>query len=124
MEELMNVVQEKIKIMDANISRNKKYFDYPFTSNCNHYYKLILLHSQAECWEQFLKLLVKFNSERKLDFHKKCDDFEKKLSFEKSVAPGFVTQKTLAQMIEYMRTLEWKVEELVRVKSQNYDESC
>jgi hypothetical protein len=119
MEELLNVVSASIKKINTNIARNKKYFDYPFTSNCDHYYKLMLLHSQSECWEQFLQLLVSFNEKRNIEFHKKSNEFKRRLKIEKSVAPGFVTSKTLAQVIGYMRTLEWKIEELVRVKSQN-----
>ncbi|MEC0270475.1 hypothetical protein [Paenibacillus anseongense] len=134
LEELIKVVDANLKSFKANIARNKKYFDYPFTNNCDHYYKLILMHKQFECWEQFSALLSKFwntrcieftkNGDQKLDFYKRCEEFENQISFEKLVSPGFITQKTLAQMIEYMRTLGWKVDELVRVISQNYGESC
>lgn len=114
MEELLNVVSDSIKKINTNIARNKKYFDYPFTSNCSHYYKLMLLHSQSECWEQFLQLLVSFNEKRNVEFHKRSNEFECRLENEKAGVPGFVTQATLAQIIDYMRTLEWKVEELIK----------
>ncbi|CAN7310873.1 hypothetical protein LJR153_001682 [Paenibacillus sp. LjRoot153] len=117
MEELLNVVSEGINKINTNIARNKKYFDYPFTTNCGHFYKLLLLHSQVECWEQFLKLLNKFKGDRDVTFTKQCEEFEKRITIEKSMVPGFVTQDTLNQMIEYMRTLEWKVEELLRKES-------
>ncbi|KRE96905.1 hypothetical protein ASG89_30720 [Paenibacillus sp. Soil766] len=119
MEELLNVVSEGIKKINTNIARNKKYFDYPFTSNCDHYYKLMLLHSQSQCWDQFLQLLVSFNEKRNVEFHKRSNDFERMMKNEKAGIPGFVTQATLTQIIDYMRTLEWKIDELVGVKIQN-----
>ncbi|BFT69478.1 hypothetical protein PAENIP36_09200 [Paenibacillus sp. P36] len=43
---------------------------------------------------------------------KESSVFEKKINVEKKTVPGFVTHSTLQEMIEYMRKLEWKVDEL------------
>lgn len=53
MEELHSWVENNIKIIKCLIERNKKYFDYPFTSNTAHYYKLMLLHKEMECLMSF-----------------------------------------------------------------------
>jgi hypothetical protein len=113
MEELIKEVQENILKIKANISRNKKYHDYPFTNNCDHYYKLNQLHKQLDCWEMFSSLILKYQNKRCIDFKLQSDIFANIIEIEKNTIPGFVTQKTLSQIFEYMRTMEWKIEQLM-----------
>jgi len=57
-------------------------------------------------------LLDNLKSKRCIDLEYKSDKFVETLKFERNVEPGFVTQKTLTQMIEYIKVLEWRVEKL------------
>ncbi len=61
----------------------------------------------------FLSLLIKYQNKRCSDFEWQSDTFIKITEVEKSTIPGFVTQKTLSQMVEYMRRMEWKIEQLI-----------
>ncbi|MDQ0871355.1 hypothetical protein QFZ77_000014 [Paenibacillus sp. V4I3] len=112
MDELISYIEKKISTLKLNIERNKKYYDYPFTSNCDHFYHLIQLHKQLECWRQFLEVVIKFKNTRCTLLAKESFVYEKKIELEKKMIPGFVTKNTLHEMIEYMRKLEWKIEEL------------
>ncbi|OXM87071.1 hypothetical protein [Paenibacillus rigui] len=112
MNELITLVERNIKSYQASIERNKKYFDYPFTNNSDHYYKLILLHDRLECWESFLRLLFRFKNNRVETVEKQSDMFDKMIKVQTSGVPGFVTKPTIARMLDYMKTLEWRIEEL------------
>jgi hypothetical protein len=117
-DELILVVESKIKSLRDSIEYNKKYFDYPFTNNCDHYYKLLLLHNRLENWELFLKTLLTFKSSRCKPISKKSSVFEKILKLENDDVPGFVTKRTQFELLEYVRQLEWKIEELQGVWHQ------
>ncbi|MCZ8513392.1 hypothetical protein O9H85_13330 [Paenibacillus filicis] len=112
MDELIRVVENKINILRASIEYNKKYFDFPFTNNCNHYYKLMLLHNRLENWELFLETLLSFRNSRCKIISKKSTFFEKVLNMENEGVLGYITKKTQSQILEYIKQLEWKVEEL------------
>ncbi|CAG7657921.1 hypothetical protein PAECIP111802_06897 [Paenibacillus allorhizosphaerae] len=36
----------------------------PLSDNCDHYYKVLLLHSRLENWELFLKTILSFRNTR------------------------------------------------------------
>ncbi|NOU62821.1 hypothetical protein GC096_02005 [Paenibacillus sp. LMG 31461] len=110
MDELITNVEKSIHTLNLNIERNKKYYDYPFTNNCDHFYRLNQMHKQLECWNHFLEMLRKFKNDRCCILMKESSVFEKKINVERKTVPGFVTHTTLQEMIEYMRKLEWKVD--------------
>ncbi|NOU96192.1 hypothetical protein GC093_23625 [Paenibacillus sp. LMG 31456] len=124
MDELIGVVENKINSLRASIEYNKKYVDYPFTNNCDHYYTILLLHNRLENWELFLKTLLSFRNSRCKPVSKKSDFFEKIMKLENESIPGFVTMRTQAQLLEYIKQLEWKVEELegIWLKNENKQE--
>ena len=111
MDELIQVVEKNINSLKKTIEHNKKYYDYPFTSNCDHYYKLLLLHNRLENWENFLSTLLTFKNTRCKEISKKSDYFEKVMKIENEGVPGFVTKRTQLDILEYMKQLEWKLEE-------------
>jgi aromatic ring hydroxylase len=53
MDELLQVVAKNITSIKSTIERNKKYFNYPFTTKCDNYYSLILLQNRLDPWERF-----------------------------------------------------------------------
>ncbi|MCP1312253.1 hypothetical protein [Paenibacillus tyrfis] len=110
--ELIETVERNVGLYSAALERSKKYYDYPFTSNSDHYYKLILLQIKLDCWEQMLNLLRRFKNVRCEKLERRSDFFVKSIEIEARGVPGFVTQQTLRNMIEYMKKLEWKIEEL------------
>ncbi|MGQ5393030.1 hypothetical protein ACT8ZS_19625 [Paenibacillus sp. M.A.Huq-84] len=112
MNELIKKTIANIDSYKAAIARNKKYSEYPFTNNCDHYYHLLLLQNRLENWERFLALLEQFKNSRCVRVEKKSELFHKIINVEKNSVPGFVTMETLNEMLEYMKKLEWKLEEL------------
>ncbi|WP_144028905.1 hypothetical protein [Paenibacillus tyrfis] len=119
MDELIQVVENKINSLRASVEYNKKYFDFPFTNNSDHYYKLMLLHNRLENWELFLKTLLSFRNSRCKIISKKSSFFKKVMEMENQGVPGYVTKKTQSQILEYIKQLEWKIEELEGVWLQD-----
>jgi hypothetical protein len=112
MDELIQVVEKNIACIKSTIERNKKYYNYPFTTNCNNYYSLILLQNGLDNWERFSQILLSFKNSRCTPVNKQSDIFEKIIAVEKSSIPGFITPRTVAEMIAYMKVLEWKIDDL------------
>lgn len=113
MEELLDEVDRILKIIKANVERNKKYHDYPFTQNCDHYYKLILLQNSLDVWTQCKSLIEKYRKTRMGPLMpRRSNDFKRVLETQKKVMPGFITRATEVEILEYIRKLEWIVEEL------------
>ncbi|WP_171654389.1 hypothetical protein [Paenibacillus foliorum] len=48
MDELIDLVEDNISRMKGTIEYNKQYYNYPFTGDCDHYNKLMLLHNRLE----------------------------------------------------------------------------
>lgn len=106
-------VTKILKTYQASIERQKKYYDYPFTQNCDHYYKLILLQQKKDIWSECKSLIEKYKKNRMGPVMKKrSEEFEKIIKLEKRGMPGFITMETEKRMIEYMKKLEWLTEEL------------
>lgn len=64
MNELISEVEGIIKIQKHLIERNKKFHEYPFMNDCDHFYRLVLLHKTLEVWEGCLRLLHKYRKKR------------------------------------------------------------
>lgn len=113
MEELLDEVKKIIHVYNLNLKRQKKFYDYPFTNNCNHYYRLMMIQGSIEIWENCRALLEKYQNKRwgQIERHRSLE-FESKMNLEIKDFPGAITQRTRQDMIEYMRKLEWKVEQL------------
>jgi hypothetical protein len=111
--ELIQEVESICGTYRASIERNKKYFDYPFTSNSDHYYKLMLLHTRLDTWERVAQLLSRYNRDRLGAIEKaRSDEFKKIIDIQLKGCPGFITERTRNEMIEYMKKLEWRIDEL------------
>lgn len=112
MNELISIIEKGIQSLKSDIQRNRNYTDLPFTNSCDHLYRGLLLQIRLESWEQFLKLTNRFKSSRNEPFIKQSDFFEDIMKSQIKGIPGFVTKKTLKDMSEYMKQLEWRIEEL------------
>lgn len=113
MEELLDEVKKIIHVQQLNITRRKKLYEYPFTDNCFHYYQLMTLQRSLEVWEYCRELIEKYKKNRWGPIERpRSSEFETKMSMEIKDYPGVLTQKTREAMIEYMKTLEWRIEQL------------
>ncbi|MGY5345914.1 hypothetical protein ACXFAU_26085 [Paenibacillus glucanolyticus] len=59
MEELIEDVERIIDVYKQNIERQKKYHDYPFTNNPDHYFRLMMLQKAIEVWSNCLEKIQK-----------------------------------------------------------------
>ena len=110
---MLNEVKRIVETYRLSIERNKKYYDYPFTQDCDHYYKLIHLQINLDVWGRCKNLIEKYRKTRMGPLMKRrSEDFEKIIEVQKKGVPGFITQGTEQDMMEYMRKLEWIIEEL------------
>ncbi|MCU6790732.1 hypothetical protein OB236_01210 [Paenibacillus sp. WQ 127069] len=112
MDELLQAVEKNIMSTKSNIERNKKYYKYPFTTNCDHYYTLILLQNRLDKWENFKNIILSFKNSHCTPVNKKSDILEKTIAVEKSTVPGFISRKTETEMLAYIKVLEWKIDDL------------
>lgn len=113
MEELIEEVERIIHVYKLNIERQKKYYDYPFTNNPDHYYKLMMLQKTLEVWTNCLEKILKYRKNRWGPIEpRRSKEFANRIKIEKSGMPGFVTQNTLDSMLEYIKRLESKIEQL------------
>ncbi len=114
MNELILEVEDIIRTQKLIIDRNKKYHEYPFMNDCDHFYRLVLLHKTLEVWERCLQLLERYRKKRCIPIESfKSDKFEKIFQVDSRYS-GFIPRKTQAEVIEYIKTLEWKLQEKAR----------
>jgi hypothetical protein len=105
MDELLDLVEKNITVIKSTIERNKKYHDYPFTNNCDHYYTLILLQNRLDNWESFSKIILRFKNSRCTPVSKKSDRFEKMITVERNGVPGYITRKTVNESLRPLTRL-------------------
>ena len=111
MNELISEVEAIIRTQKHLIERNKKYHEYPFMNDCDHFYRLVLLHKTLEVWERCLRLLDKYRKKRCAPIgFLKGETIEKIFEVENRYS-GILPRKTQIEIIEYIKTLEWQLEE-------------
>lgn len=113
MNELINEIKDNITLYEHTLSRRKKHYEYPFTRSCDHYYSLIILQNTLDVWERCLEVVEKYKKHRMQPVEPFLSDvFKDKMEFEIKRFPGILTENTRFQITDYMKKLEWKVEEL------------
>ncbi|NOU96180.1 hypothetical protein GC093_23560 [Paenibacillus sp. LMG 31456] len=66
--------------------------------------------------------MIKFKNTRCNQITKKSSDFEQIMQIETKGVPGFISERTQYEILEYMRKLEWKMEELQCGENMNRNE--
>lgn len=113
MEELIEDVEQIINVYKLSIEREKKYYDYPFTNNPDHYYKLMMLQKTLEVWTICLEKILRYKKHRWGPVEpRRSKEFTSRINIERNGVPGFVTPCTLDAMLTYMKRLESRVEQL------------
>lgn len=113
MNELINEIKNNITIHELSLIRQKKHFEYPFTQNCDHYYSLIILQNTLDIWKRCLEVVHKYNKNRMEPVEPFLSEvLKEKIEFETNHRPGVLTEKTKDQVIDYMKKLEWQIEDL------------
>lgn len=92
MEELIEDVEQIIKVYKLSIEREKKYYDYPFTNNPEHYYKLMMLQKTLEVWTTCLEKILRYKKQRWGPVEpRRSKEFTSRINIERNSVPGFVT---------------------------------
>lgn len=113
MNELINEIQNNIDIYENSLARNKKHYEYPFSQNCDHYYKLIILQKTLDTWKSCFEVVIRYKKNRIKPIEPFLSEHIKEnMEYEIKRYPGILTEKTKYQIIDYMKRLEWKIEEL------------
>jgi hypothetical protein len=112
MTELIVEIQKCIENYRIMVERRKKYHELPFTRDTDHYYSLIMLINTLETWERCLEFVLRLNKRRFYPINTfRSNEFNKIITAEsKSILK--INKNMKIEMIEYMKTLEWKIEEL------------
>ncbi|MBB3108165.1 hypothetical protein FHS18_000193 [Paenibacillus phyllosphaerae] len=112
MDELINEVDHNIEVLELTIERNKKAPEIPHIPEETRFMNLAKLCIALEKWKAVRGLLEKYRDTRCRPIEKKSSLFENMISVELKGVPGFVTPRTRSSMIEYMRHLEWQIDQL------------
>ncbi|MCM3341596.1 hypothetical protein M3650_23970 [Paenibacillus sp. MER TA 81-3] len=113
MEELIEDVEQIINVYRLSIEREKKYYNYPFTNNPDHYYKLMMLQKTLDIWIICLEKILRYKKHRWGPVEpSRSKEFTRMIKVERNGVPGFVTPRTLDAMLTYMKRLESRVEQL------------
>ncbi|MDD9267849.1 hypothetical protein ACFPES_12505 [Paenibacillus sp. GCM10023248] len=113
MEELITEFKAIVQQYKHTIQRLKKHYDYPFTTECGHYYTLIINQNSLEVFERSINIIERFRKKRMLPAFKfRSDEFKTNMEFEIKRYPGVLTVRTQENIINYMKTLELIIEEL------------
>lgn len=112
MNELISEIEGIVSTLKLSIEKSKKYKEQPFMSNKEQHYRFIIQYNTLEVWETCLALLLKYQKKRCIeDLNFKSTDFKKILEFQNKFS-GIIPRKNQIEMIEYMKILEWRIEEL------------
>lgn len=113
MRELLDEVQSIVNRYSLLVEHQKKYHDYPYTSEYDHLYRWLISQCTLETWKKCEALLERFNTKRSGPVViLRSSEFEKRIDMELKRFLGYLTPKTRAEIIEYMKRLEWRVEHL------------
>jgi hypothetical protein len=82
-------------------------------NECDHIYRLLQTQCTIEAWKKCGALLEKFYKKRECaELTVRSTEFEKRIEMEITRFPGYLTPKTRSEVIEYIRLLEWKLQQL------------
>lgn len=108
--EIIEDIEAKIKVLQSQIENRKSCERFNFSHESDNQYKLLVLMIELEKWEASLKLLIHYQNKRGFPVKRKSKDFEKMIQLQIRDMPGSIRRETCSLMIEYMKQLEWKIE--------------
>ncbi|MBW4677807.1 MAG: hypothetical protein KME52_28565 [Desmonostoc geniculatum HA4340-LM1] len=96
-------VEAVIRTQKQMIERDKKYHEYPFINDCDHFYRLVLLHKTLDVWERCLQLLEKYRKKRCEPIGSfKGETIERIFEVENSYS-GFIPKKLKCKLLSTLR---------------------
>jgi len=111
--ELLDEVRRFVNVYELQVERQKTRPEYPYSEECDHLYRRIISRSSLNAWRQCEQLFEKYMVTRMIPIkEKKSENFDKRIKAELEIYPGKLTERTKWEIIEYMKKLEWRVEEL------------
>lgn len=110
--ELINKVEKIIEVKKLNLVRRKKRYEV-FIDEADNYYWIMSLLISIKSWEECLKLLKKydFTRERVTEFNR-SKSFEALFEANKKYNSSLITERDRFEILEYMKTLEWKIDSI------------
>ncbi|MDQ8735681.1 hypothetical protein [Paenibacillus sp. LHD-38] len=108
--EIIEDIETKIIGLQSQIQNRKSFERYNFSYESDNQYKIFVLTLELEKWEALMKLLVTYQKKRCVPFIRKSNDFERTIQLQIKDYPGTIRKETCSSMIEYMKQLEWEIE--------------
>lgn len=108
--EIIDDIETKIKGLQSQITNRKSCDRFNFSYESDNQYKIFVLTLELEKWEALLKLLNQYQKKRNIPIKRKSTDFEKMIQLQIKDVPGSIRRETCSSMIEYMKQLEWNIE--------------
>ncbi|REE81563.1 hypothetical protein A8990_11889 [Paenibacillus taihuensis] len=110
MNEMIKEVEEIIRVQQHRIKRNELSHEFPYMSEYDHFIRLAYLYKTLEIWEACHKLMLKYQKRREVPVGAiNAEAIEQILKMAHRY-PG-IRVETLERIVEYVKTLEWKLEE-------------
>ncbi|WP_219837156.1 hypothetical protein [Paenibacillus sp. R14(2021)] len=118
MKEMLDEVEAIISIKTQNVKRYKKGLDLSYVSQYGRYFTVCMELKSLETWETCLRLIHKYKLVRSdVQYDSKSKYFQSVMTMERREYPGVITEKTRNEIIEYMKLLEWKLEQFTNEKT-------
>ncbi|MEV5030346.1 hypothetical protein [Paenibacillus sp. LPE1-1-1.1] len=108
--EIIEDIETKIIGLQSQITNRKSFERFNFSYESDNQYKIFVLTLELEKWEALLNLLVQYQKKRCIPITRKSKDFEKTIQLQLKDVPGTIRRETCSSMIEYMKQLEWEIE--------------
>jgi hypothetical protein len=108
--EMMEDIETKMTGLQSQIRNRKSCERNHFSYESDNQYKILVLTLELEKWEALMALIVQYQKKRDMPTVRKSKDFERTIQLQMKDVPGSIRRETCLAMIEYMKQLEWEIE--------------
>jgi len=113
MHEMFDEIDCTIDNKKRHLARLKDGMDAPMVSECDRHYLVCLARNSLDTWLKCRELLERYRVHRhECDLPFMSKHFEDLMEMEINRSPGMLTVKTRKAMVEYMKKLEWRLEQV------------
>ncbi|OBZ13208.1 hypothetical protein [Bacillus sp. FJAT-26390] len=108
--EMIEDIEAKMISLQSQIRNRKSCERNNFSYESDNQYKILVLTLELEKWEALMALIAQYQKKRGTPITRKSKDFERTIQLQMKDVPGSIRRETCLAMIDYMKQLEWEIE--------------